>query len=190
MTWWWHSGTRKQLSPIGAACLCRKGAETGGLAERAWCPAGKGSVSSPSSSCPRAPCVERTEPMDESGVINPSLPQALSRSRTAVKDQPRLHHSSHVNGRASFPEALSSVLVPTLPSTDGWGCGGALWPRQYLCTLSGFLRESLGKPLILMKISHQWWGDYRGWGCCGSTTPSGIGTASAPSPLHYHVLTR
>lgn len=58
--------------------------------------------------------VERKEPVGERRLGNPSLPQAFSRSRRAVKSQAGLHQ-----WKGSFPEPLSSGFMLS-PGLNRW----------------------------------------------------------------------
>lgn len=116
---------------------------------------GKGRVSLPSPAGPHVHIwVERTEPVGESGLINPSLSQAFSRSRRATKGQAAPSFPYQWKGLLPRDPLLSLCTTPSSQSKAGAGedpCG----PGS-ICTLNGFPRECLSKLLILIKTNHEW----------------------------------
>lgn len=119
--------------------------------------------------------VQRREPVGDRGLLNPPLPQTLSRSRRAVRSQAGLQHPPQTSGRASFPEPLSSAFVPPPQSMAGAGeepCG----PGR-IHALNGFPRKWLSKSLILMKTGPQWQ--------VATAAGGGRGGAVPPGSLHF-----
>lgn len=151
---------------------------------------GKGRVSLPSPAGPHVHIwVERTEPVGESGLINPSLSQAFSRSRRATKGQAAPSFPYQWKGLLPRGPLLSLCTTPSSQSKAGAGedpCG----PGS-ICTLNGFPRECLSKLLILIKTNHEWQGAAGGRGpWLHHTFRGGDHHSSAPCPLHCCFLTR